>query len=206
MACLWGPGSSRGETTIDSLFHVAEQQVGQAGRTKSVKAFRDILSRDDEYAPAYNALANLYLQANTVNDRQRAAQMILKAIMIDPNNAEYRLTRGKIWWHQGFRFRALDQFKNVMKKHPENTDVLNSLGMFLVYDFLSQKDRRAPLKEMDMGSRVRYYRLMAMRPKIKDFKTFGQEAKQEAIQVLRKKHRIGWNQSATLLFFGHTLL
>ncbi len=202
LACLWGHGSSRGETTIDSLFHVAEQQVGQAGRTKSIKAFRDILSRDDEYAPAYNALANLYLQANTVNDRQRAAQMILKAIMIDPNNPEYRLTRGKIWWHQGFRFRALDQFKKVMKKHPKNTDVLNSLGMFLVYDFLSQKDRRAPLKEMDMGSRVRYYRLMAMRPRIKDFKIFAEEAKQEAVQVLRKSIALDGTNQQPYYFLG----
>ena len=186
LTCILDPIPSKGETAIDSLFHAAEQQVGQVGRPKSVKVFRDILSRDDEYAPAYNALAKLYLQANTVNDRQRAAQMIHKAIMIDPNNAEYRLTRGKIWWVQGFRFRALNQFKDVTEKHPNNTDVLNSLGMFWVYDFLSQKDRRAPLKEMDMGSRVRYYRLMAMRPRIKDFKTFGQESKQEAVQVLRK--------------------
>ena len=202
LVCLWGPGLSRGETTIDSLFHVAEQQVGQAGRTKSVKAFRDILSRDDEYAPAYNALANLYLQANTVNDRQRAAQMILKAIMIDPNNAEYRLTRGKIWWAQSFRFRALNQFKNVMKKHPKNTDVLNSLGMFLVYDFLSQKDRRAPLKEMDMGSRVRNYKLMAMRSRIKDFKIFAEEAKQEAVQVLRKSIELDGTNQQPYYFLG----
>ena len=194
LACLFGSDSSRGEATIDSLFYTAEQQVGLVSRAESIKAFEEI-TKDKNYAPAYNALANLYLQANTVNDRQRAAQMILKAIMIDPNNAEYRLTRGKIWWHQGFRFRALDQFKNVMKKHPENTDVLNSLGMFWVYDFLSQKDRRAPLKEMDMGSRVRYYRLMAMRPRIKDFKTFGQESKQEAVQVLRKSIQLdGTNQ------------
>ena len=202
LACLWGSGLSRGETTIDSLFHVAEQQVGQAGRTKSVKAFRDILSRDDEYAPAYNALANLYLQTNTVNDRQRAAQMILKAIMIDPNNAEYRLTRGKIWWAQSFRFRALNQFKNVMKKHPENTDVLNSLGMFWVYDFLSQKDRRAPLKEMDMGSRVRNYKLMAMRSRIKDFKIFAEEAKQEAVQVLRKSIELDGTNQQPYYFLG----
>ena len=202
LACLWGSGLSRGETTIDSLFHVAEQQVGQAGRTKSVKAFRDILSRDDEYAPAYNALANLYLQTNTVNDRQRAAQMILKAIMIDPNNAEYRLTRGKIWWAQSFRFRALNQFKNVMKKHPKNTDVLNSLGMFWVYDFLSQKDRRAPLKEMDMGSRVRNYKLMAMRSRIKDFKIFAEEAKQEAVQVLRKSIELDGTNQQPYYFLG----
>ena len=162
LACLWGSGLSRGETTIDSLFHVAEQQVGQAGRTKSVKAFRDILSRDDEYAPAYNALANLYLQTNTVNDRQRAAQMILKAIMIDPNNAEYRLTRGKIWWAQGFRSRALSQYENVNEKHPNNTEALDGAGMYQVYEFLALKDGR------------------------RDFGKYAQEAKREAEQTLRK--------------------
>lgn len=185
--CIFGSGLSKGETTIDALFQAAVEQVGKVSQKESIKAFEGIISKDKNYAPAYNALANLYLQANTVNDRQRAAQMILKAIMIDPNNAEYRLTRGKIWWHQGFRFRALDQFKNVMKKHPENTDVLNSLGMFLVYDFLSQKDRRAPSQEMDMRSSVFIdFKRMAMRSRIKDFKIFADEAKQEASQVLRK--------------------
>ena len=82
-----------------------------------------------------------------------------------------------------------------MKKHPENTDVLNSLGMFWVYDFLSQKDRRAAHHLMDMGSSIRDHRRMAMRPKIKDFKIFAQEAKQEAIQVLRKSIQLdGTNQ------------
>ena len=193
--CIFGAGLSKGETTIDVMFQSAVEQVGHVSQKESIKAFEEIISKDKNYAPAYNALANLYLQANTVNDRQRAAQMILKAIMIDPNNAEYRLTRGKIWWHQGFRFRALDQFKKVMKKHPESTDVLNSLGMFLVYDFLSQKDRRAPLKEMDMGSRVRHYGIRAMKPRIKDFKIFAEEAKQEATQVLRKSIQLdGTNQ------------
>ena len=192
--CIFSTNLAKGETTIDVMFQSAVEQVGHVSQKESIKAFEEIIFKDKNYAPAYNALANLYLQANTVNDRQRAAQMILKAIMIDPNNAEYRLTRGKIWWHQGFRFRALDQFKKVMKKHPESTDVLNSLGMFLVYDFLSQKDRRAPLKEMDMGSRVRHYGLMAMH-RIKDFKIFAEEAKQEATQVLRKSIQLdGTNQ------------
>ena len=187
LTSLFVSGLSKGETTIDSLFHAAAEQVGKVSREESIKAFRAILSRDDEYAPAYNALANLYLQANTVNDRQRAMRMIQQAIAIDPDNIEYRLTRGKIWWHQGFRFRALNQFKNVMKKHPKNTDVLNSLGMFLVYDFLSQKDRRAPLREMEMRSSIFIdFKRMAMRSRIKDFKIFAQEAKQEAIQILRK--------------------
>ncbi len=202
LCCIFGTNLARGETTIDVLFQSAVEQVGKVSRAESIMALEEIISKDRNYAPAYNALANLYLQANTVNDRQRAAQMILKAIMIDPNNAEYRLTRGKIWWHQGFRFRALDQFKNVMKKHPKNTDVLNSLGMFLVYDFLSQKDRRAPFKEMDMGSMVRHYKVMAMRPKIKDFKTFGQEAKQEAVQVLRKSIQLDGTNQQPYYFLG----
>ena len=201
--CIFGSGLSRGETTIDVLLQNAMEQVGQVSRAESIRAFEEIISKDRNYAPAYNALANLYLQANTVNDRQRAAQMILKAIMIDPNNAEYRLTRGKIWWHQGFRFRALDQFKDVMKKHPENTDVLNNLGMFLVYDFLSQKDRRAPSQEMDMRSSVfNDFKRMAMRSRIKDFKVFADEAKQEAIQVLRKSIELDETNQQPYYFLG----
>ena len=187
LVCLLGFGLSKGETTIDSLFHMAEQQVGKVSREKSIKTFEEIISKDRDYAPAYNELAKLHLLDYSVNGRQRAMRMIQQAISRDPNNAEYRLTRGKIWWHQGFRFRALNQFKNVMKKHPNNTDVLNSLGMFLVYDFLSQKDRRATFKEMEMGSSVFIdFKRMAMRSRIKDFKIFAQEAKQEALQVLRK--------------------
>ena len=114
--CIFSLGSSRGETAIDALFQNAMEQVDQVSRKESIKAFQAILSRNDKYAPAYNALANLYLQANTVNDRQRAIRMIQQAIAIDPNNAEYRLTRGKIWWAQGFRFRALNQYEDVSEK------------------------------------------------------------------------------------------
>ena len=186
LACLFGSGLSNGETTIDALFQNAMEQVGQVSHGESIKALEEIISKERDYAPAYNELAKLYLLDHSVNGRQRAMRMVQRAIASDPDNAEYRLTRGKIWWVQSFRFRALNQFKDVTEKHPNNTDVLNSIGMFWVYDFLSQKDRRAPFKEMDMGSRIKYYRLMAMRPRIKDFKTFGQESKQEAVQILRK--------------------
>ena len=62
LTSLLSNGSSRGATTIDSLFHTAEQQIGQVSYEESIAAFRAILSRDDAYAPAYNALANLYLE------------------------------------------------------------------------------------------------------------------------------------------------
>ena len=176
LACIFGAGLVRGETKIDILFRVAVEQVGQVSRAESIQAFEEIISKDKNYAPAYNELAKLHLLDHSVNGRQRATRMIQKAIAIASDNAEYRLTRGKILWHQGFRSRALNQFKNVIKKHPENTDVLNSLGMFWVYDFLAQKDRRS-----------------AQNPR--NFKTFAQEAKQEALQVLRKSIQLdGTNQ------------
>ena len=161
---LLSTGSSRGETTIDSLFHAAEQQVGKVSPEESMAAFRVILSRDDKYAPAYNALANLYLQANTVNDRQRAMRMIQRAIAIAPDNAEYRLTRGKIWWTQGFRWRARHQYQNVNERHPDNTEALDGEGMYLVYEFLALKDERER----------------------RNFGKYAQEAKREAEQTLRK--------------------
>ena len=176
LACIFGTGLVRGETTIDALFQNAMEQIGQVSRKESIVAFEEIISKDKKYAPAYNELAKLHLLDYSVNGRQRAMRMIQQAIASDPDNAEYRLTRGKIMWHQGFRSRALNQFKNVIKKDPENTDVLNGLGMFWVYDFLAQKDRRS-----------------AQNPK--NFKTFAQEAKQEALQVLRKSIQLdGTNQ------------
>ena len=173
--CIFSAGSSRGEATIDTLFQNAMEQVGQVSHEESIKAIEEIIFKDKKYAPAYNELARLHLLDYSVNGRQRAAQMIHKAIMIAPDNTDYRLTRGKILWHQGFRSRALNQFKDVIEKHPENTDVLNGLGMFWVYDFLSQKDRIS----------IHYSKITRSRKTI-DFKIFAQEAKQEAIQVLRK--------------------
>ena len=203
LICIFGTGLARSETTIDALFQNAMEQVGKVSRKESIKAFKEIVSKDRNYAPAYNELAKLHLLDHSVNGRQRAMRMIQQAISSDPNNAEYQLTRGKIWWTQSFRFRALNQFKNVMKKHPENADVLNSIGMFWVYDFLSQKDRRAAHHSMDMGSSVKDemgssikdFKRMAMRPKIKDFKIFAEEARQEAIPILRKSIELdGTNQ------------
>ena len=195
LICIFGAGSSRGETAIDTLFQEAVEQVGQVSHKESIKAFEEIISTERDYAPAYNELAKLHLLDHSVNGRQRAMRMIQQAIEIDPDNVEYRLTRGKIWWHQGFRFRALNQFKNVIKKHPNNTDVLNGLGMFWVYDFLSQKDRRT----------VHHSRLTGAKKTI-DFKIFAQEVQTRSNSGPAKKHRIGWDKSATLLFVGHTLL
>ena len=142
LACLFGSGLSRGETTIDALFQNAIEQVGVVSHRESIKALEEIISKDKKYAPAYNELAKLHLLDHSVNSRQRAMRMVKQAIATAPDNVEYRLTRGKILWHQGFRSRALNQFKDVIEKHPNNTDVLNGLGMFWVYDFLAQKDRR----------------------------------------------------------------
>ncbi|MCY3868223.1 MAG: GWxTD domain-containing protein [Gemmatimonadetes bacterium] len=181
LACIFGTGLVRGETTIDALFQNAMEQIGQVSRKESIVAFEEIISKDKKYAPAYNELAKLHLLDYSVNGRQRAMRRIQQAISIASDNVEYRLTRGKIMWHQGFRSRALNQFKNVIKKDPQNTAVLNGLGMFWVYDFLSQKDRRS-----------------AQNPK--NFKIFAQEAKQEALQVLLKSIQLdGTNQQSYYL-------
>ena len=184
LTSLFVSGLSKGETTIDALYQNAMEQIGQVSRAESIKALEEIISKDRNYAPVYNELAKLHLLDYSVNGRQLAMRRIQQAIAIDPDNIEYRLTRGKILWHQGFRSRALNQFKDVIEKHPNNTDVLNGLGMFWVYDFLAQKDRKT----------IHYSRITRSRKSI-DFKIFAQEAKQEAIQVLRKSIQLdGTNQ------------
>ena len=162
LTCLFVADGSNSATTIDSLFASAVAQVGMASRDESIAAFQEILAQDRDYAPAYSELAKLHLVDHSVNGRQRAMRMIQQAIAIDPNNAEYRLTRGKIWWAQGFRSRALSQYKNVIEKYKKNTNALNGVGMFWLYEFLALKDRT------------------------RDFKKDAQESKREAEHVLRK--------------------
>ena len=61
LACFLGTGSSRGETTIDALFQNAMEQVDQVSRAESIVALEEIISKDRDYAPAYNELAKLHL-------------------------------------------------------------------------------------------------------------------------------------------------
>ena len=163
LICIFGTGSSRGETTIDTLFQNAMEQVGVVSRKESIVAFEEIISRDADYAPAYNELAKLHLLDYSVNGRQRARQMIQKAIEQDHKNPAYQLTRAKIMWSQGFWEEALNQYEKV---HPENTEALDGIGMALVYEYLSMKDE---VKARD-----------------RDFSGFAAKANREAEKVLLK--------------------
>ncbi len=161
--CIFSAGSSRGEATIDTLFQNAMEQVGQVSPEESIKAFEAIISKDRNYAPAYNELAKLHLLDYSVNGRQRARQIIQKAIEQDHKNPTYQLTRAKIMWSQGFWEEALNQYKKV---HPKNTEALDGIGMALVYEYLSMRDE---VKARD-----------------RDFSGFAAKANKEAEQVLLK--------------------
>ena len=166
LICICSAGLARGETIIDALFQAAVEQVGQVSRKESIKAFEEIVSEERIYAPAYNELAKLHLLDYSVNGRQRARQMIQKAIEQDHKNPAYQLTRAKIMWSQGFWQEALNQCKKVVNHHPKNTEALDGIGMALVYDYLSMKDEA---KARD-----------------RDFSGFAAKANREAEQVLLK--------------------
>ena len=166
LICIFNFGLSKGETTIDALFQAAVEQVGQVSRAESIKAFEEIISRDADYAPAYNELAKLHLLDYSVNGRQSARQMIQKAIEQDHKNPTYQLTRGKIMWSQGFWQEALNQYKKVVNHHPKNTEALDGIGRALVYEYLSMRDE---VKARD-----------------RDFSGFAAKANREAEQVLLK--------------------
>ena len=84
LICIFGAGSSIGKTTIDALFQAAVEQVGQVSHKESIKVLEEIISKDRNYAPAYNELAKLHLLDHSVNGRQRAMRRIQQAIAIDP--------------------------------------------------------------------------------------------------------------------------
>ena len=84
MLCIFGAGLVRGETTIDVLFQSAVKQVDQVSRAESIVAFEEIISKDKNYAPAYNELAKLHLLDYSINGRQNAMRMIQQQSQLTP--------------------------------------------------------------------------------------------------------------------------
>lgn len=182
LTCLLSFSSSRGETAIDSLFHMADQQVGHVSRKESIVAFEEIISKDKNYAPAYNELAKLHLLDYSVNGRQRARQIIQKAIERDYKNPAYQLTRAKIMWSQGFWEAALNQYKKVVNHHSKNTEALNGIGLALVYEYLAMRD--------------------AVKARDRDFSGFAAKANREAEQVLLKSIQLNPTNQTPYYFLG----
>lgn len=77
--CISASTSSAEQSKTDSLFSLATETLNDGHLSKSIKAFKRVLSVDDRYAPALEQIARLHLQQDTPNSRRVAEKVIRRA-------------------------------------------------------------------------------------------------------------------------------
>ncbi len=112
------------------------ERSGRVSVEESVRALKDVLALDENYAPAYAEIAKLYMSLNTPLDRQSAEKMVRRAIRLDRDNAAYQVLLGDLMWAQGFLSNAKRQYEAVLAQDPRNPQAAFGLGTYYVNDFM----------------------------------------------------------------------
>lgn len=142
LVLLFSAPNAHSTSVTDSLYQVAIALPDSLPIKQRIKAIKNVLKRNHKYAPAHNQLAWLYLKQGKPSTRQSARFAIEKAIVITPNNVDYKITKGAVLWSQGFYEDAVDHYKDVLKNHPDCSDAAYWLGYYYLNEFMDTKDRR----------------------------------------------------------------
>ena len=102
---------------------------------KALRAGRD---RADVCA----ALGALLMKKNTPAARLRADRYIYRAIVLDPENIEYRLLYATLQRKKGFRYNAMNGFKKVLALDSTQVQAACEVGDYYLQDMLKYVDAR----------------------------------------------------------------
>lgn len=162
----------------DSLYQMSIYSINDKSFKENLKAFEDILKIDPRYARAHYGMAKLYLSLDGTGYRQQAQFAIEKAVSIEPENAEYQLLRGDLLENQGLLSKAKEQYKNVLKMHPQNVEATYKVGYLASKEFLKYVDMEMLDKNFDSVSGVTYRMFY--------WEQFGKEYQNESVLYLNK--------------------
>ena len=106
---------------------------GDEEKRKAAEYFRQAIDADPRFASAYNGLANAHLGLlwPSKQDAQIASQATERAIELDPNSSDARLTLGTIrdrtWDWTG----AEEEYRRAVALNPNSADAHGNLGTIL---------------------------------------------------------------------------
>ena len=136
----------------DSLYQAALDRVVDAPAKESLKAFRRVLNVDRDYAPAHYEIAKLYFGLDTPTDRSSARKALKRALVLDPENMEYRLKMGELLGMQGFWANANRHYRKILETHPDNAEANYFAGFYAMQDYLKYIDRITVVKSQGGGA------------------------------------------------------
>ncbi len=139
--CVTTPIAAGVTQVADRLYESALKQVGRVTVEESLKAFREVLKADRDFAPAHYEIAKLYMSLDTPMDRQSARSSLDAAIRLDPRNADYQLTLGELLGKQGLWLKAERHYEKVCETYPEkHAQAAYMVGFFAMQAFFKYID------------------------------------------------------------------
>lgn len=116
----WGLKAAEGSCAFAQFIVGNCYRDGQGTQQDYKKAFYWYeKAAEQNLLDAYNALAYFYIQGSGINkDEAKAFEMINKAIELDPNNLNYKDTKGELYSIVGEKEKALAMLDEISKTDP----------------------------------------------------------------------------------------
>jgi tetratricopeptide (TPR) repeat protein len=103
-----------------------------------IEEYRAVLAGDPNNLVALIALGNAYFD----NGQWKEAAAVMKALLIDPRNADVRCDMGTAYRNLGMPERALAEYRLALKHVPGHLNARYNMGIVYAYD---RKDARAAI-------------------------------------------------------------
>ena len=136
MACVTAHANS-----VDSLLARAQSDTSKSLDYR-IGLLRKALRVDGDRADVCAALGALFMQKNTPASRLRADRYIYRAIVLDPDNMDYRLSYATLQRKKGFRYNAMKYFEKVLSIDSTQVDAACEVGDYYLQDMLKYVDAR----------------------------------------------------------------
>lgn len=127
--------------SVDSLLACAQSDTAKPLEYR-IDLLKKALRVDRDRADVCAALGALLMQKNTPAARLRADRYIYRAIVLDPENIEYRLLYATLQRKKGFRYNAMNDFKKVLAMDSTRVEAACEVGDYYLQDMLKYVDAR----------------------------------------------------------------
>lgn len=124
--------ASESKTTseAESHYQIAHELYRGYKYSDAETELKKALIFDQEYAPAYNLLANIYLKKGTIQGRMEAKWAARSSIKYAPDSIGYHITMVNVLREQGFLENAQKYLEELKTRFPDNPEVLYQLANF----------------------------------------------------------------------------
>jgi len=136
---LWLEAKRDNPEALEVRFWLGSAYERSGRRDTAIQEFRDLLARDDSFAPALNYLG--YMWAEQGENLAEAADLVERAVALEPNNGAYVDSLGWVYFQLGEYAEALGHLEKAARLVGDDAVVLEHLGD--LYFALGRKSQAA---------------------------------------------------------------